>query len=116
MAMLRTIEEDEQDLIDQFGAHDMMARLRDRVVNPDRHAVSHKLLAGILREGGVNRRSIWRSPDNTELPDLVAGLSALWNPSAILSLQLLWLIIFLYTGRSTVTTAEISFSVPKDRI
>ncbi|MGD9726936.1 MAG: hypothetical protein AB7V39_11120, partial [Nitrospiraceae bacterium] len=53
LALLRTIEEDGQDLIDQFGAHDMMARLRDRVVNPDRHAVSHKLLAGILREGGV---------------------------------------------------------------
>ncbi|MGD9726934.1 MAG: prolipoprotein diacylglyceryl transferase family protein [Nitrospiraceae bacterium] len=56
------------------------------------------------------------SPDNTEPPDLVAGLSALWNPPVILSLQLLWLIIFLYTGRSTVTTAEISFSVLKDRI
>jgi hypothetical protein len=56
------------------------------------------------------------SPDNTELPDLVNGLRALWNPTVILSLQLLWLIIFLYTGRSTVTTAEISFSVLKDRI
>jgi hypothetical protein len=53
LALLRTIEEDGQDLIDQFRAHDMMARLRDRVVAPDPHAVSHKLLAGILREGGV---------------------------------------------------------------
>jgi hypothetical protein len=53
LALLRTIEDNGQDLIDQFGAHDMMARLRDRVVNPDRHAVSNKLLAGILREGGV---------------------------------------------------------------
>jgi hypothetical protein len=56
------------------------------------------------------------SPDATVLPDIVTGLHALWSPTVILSLQLLWLIIFLYTGRSTVTTAHISFSVQKDRI
>lgn len=51
-----------------------------------------------------------------DLPDLSAGLSVLWNPAIILFLQSIWLVIFLYTGRSTVTGAEISFHVHKDRI
>jgi hypothetical protein len=56
------------------------------------------------------------SPDVPVRPDLMTGFRALWSPSVILSLQLLWLIIFVYTGRSTVTTAQISFSVQKDRV
>jgi hypothetical protein len=56
------------------------------------------------------------SPDAVVSPDIGVGLTTLWNPAVILSLQTLWLIIFLYTGRSTVTTAQISFSVLKDRI
>lgn len=52
----------------------------------------------------------------TGLPDLSAGLKSLWSPSLILFLQGIWLVIFLYTGRSTVTGATLSFHVHRDRI
>jgi hypothetical protein len=47
-------------------------------------------------------------------PDLVAGLRALWNPAVILAIQAVWLVIFLYTGRSTVTTSTVVFSLSHD--
>ncbi len=50
------------------------------------------------------------------LPDIVRGLTLLWHPAVILFLQALWLMIFLYTGRSRVTASTISFSILKDRI
>lgn len=49
-------------------------------------------------------------------PDLAAGLKSLWSPALILFLQGIWLTIFLYTGRSTVTGATLSFHVHQDRI
>lgn len=49
-------------------------------------------------------------------PDLTAGLKSLWSPALILFLQGIWVIIFLYTGRSTVTGATLSFHVHRDRI
>ena len=52
----------------------------------------------------------------TGLPDLSAGLKSLWSPALILFLQGIWLVIFLYTGRSTVTGATLSFYVHRDRI
>jgi prolipoprotein diacylglyceryltransferase len=48
-------------------------------------------------------------------PDLVGGLRALWNPAAILAIQAVWLVIFLYTGRSAVTTSTVVFSLSHDR-
>lgn len=50
------------------------------------------------------------------VPDLSTGLKALWNPALILFLQGIWATIFLYTGRSTVTCATLSFHVHQDRI
>jgi len=52
----------------------------------------------------------------TGLPDLSAGLNSLWSPALILFLQGIWITIFLYTGRSTVTGATLSFHVHRDRI
>jgi hypothetical protein len=51
-----------------------------------------------------------------DLPVLWKGVKTLWNPAVILSLQALWLIVFLYFGRSRVTGAEISFFVKKENI
>ncbi len=51
-----------------------------------------------------------------DLPVLWQGVKALWNPAVILSLQALWLGVFLYFGRSRVTGAEISFFVIKKNI
>jgi hypothetical protein len=50
------------------------------------------------------------------VPDLSAGLIGLWNPALILFLQGIWITIFLYTGRSTVTGAMLTFHVHRDRI
>ena len=47
---------------------------------------------------------------------LTAGLQGLWQPGMLLFLQGVWLVIFLYTGRSTVTGATLSFHVHHDRI
>jgi hypothetical protein len=52
-ALLQVLEEDAQDLIEQFHAHDTVARLKARLVDEERQAVSHKLMAGILSESGV---------------------------------------------------------------
>jgi hypothetical protein len=50
------------------------------------------------------------------LPDLSAGLKSLWRPELILFLQGIWMLLFFYTGRSTVTGATLSFHVHHDRI
>lgn len=44
------------------------------------------------------------------------GLSVLWNPAVILFCQVLWLTVFLITGRSSVTGATLSFFVHRERI
>ncbi|HTZ38529.1 MAG TPA: prolipoprotein diacylglyceryl transferase family protein [Syntrophales bacterium] len=48
--------------------------------------------------------------------DLEAGLQTLWDPAMILFLQCLWVIFFLYTGRSKVTGSTLDFFVRRDRI
>jgi prolipoprotein diacylglyceryltransferase len=59
---------------------------------------------------------LFLTQDSFALPDLSTGLKGLWSPALILFLQSLWLMIFLYTGRSTVTGSRISFHVHRDRI
>lgn len=49
-------------------------------------------------------------------PQLAAGLAVFWHPGVLLALQGLWLLIFIYTGRSTVTGATLSFHVHRDRV
>jgi hypothetical protein len=50
---------------------------------------------------------------STPSHNILAGLSTLWNPAVILFLQALWVVIFVYTGRSRVTAAYVSFRVIK---
>jgi hypothetical protein len=49
-------------------------------------------------------------------PDLLNGLRTFWNPGVILAIQGVWLIIFLYSGRSKVTASTLHFSVLRDQI
>jgi hypothetical protein len=49
-------------------------------------------------------------------PSIAAGLKGLWQPSLIVLLQLLWIVVFVYTGKSQVTGSQISFHVIRDRI
>jgi hypothetical protein len=50
------------------------------------------------------------------VPDFSLGLRALLHPGVILSLQLIWIVIFLYTGRSKVTVSSLALSVDRDQI
>lgn len=42
------------------------------------------------------------------------GLAALWHPAVILSLQVLWAAIYVYTGRSRVTACDVSLTVVRE--
>ena len=48
--------------------------------------------------------------------NLGAGFAALWNPASLLFFQALWLLLFIYTGFSSVTGATLSFHVRQEKI
>jgi len=51
-----------------------------------------------------------------DLPRLYTGLNTLWSPGTLLAVELVWVITFLFTGRSSITKARISFHVQEDKI
>ena len=54
--------------------------------------------------------------DLSPLPELARGFASLWSPAPLLLLQLLWIVIFLYTGLSRVTAATMSFHVNAEKV
>ena len=52
----------------------------------------------------------------SQLPDILKGLQEIWNPVVILFLESLWLGAFVFTGKSEVTGATMSFHVVKEKI
>lgn len=50
------------------------------------------------------------------IPDPGRIAAVLWTPAAIIPLQIVWLAILFYTGRSTVTGSRIHFHVHRERI
>ncbi len=48
--------------------------------------------------------------------NLGVGLASLWNPAALLFFQTLWLLLFIYTGVSSVTGAMLTFQVRGEKI
>jgi hypothetical protein len=52
----------------------------------------------------------------SKMPDLKAGLLALWNPGVILFFEILWGAAFIHTGRSRVTSATIRLHVVGEKI
>lgn len=58
----------------------------------------------------------WFAADNLPAASLLLGLETLWHPGLLLFLIGLWLITFLYYGRSLVTGARLSLYVCHDRI
>jgi prolipoprotein diacylglyceryltransferase len=73
-------------------------------------------IMGMLASVYALMTALIMSNDGGALPRLLHGLTLLWSPRQILFLQCVWLMIFLYTGRSTVTGSTISFHVHQDRI
>lgn len=70
-------------------------------------------IAGIFYTIGL---SYLVADEQTVPPDLSAGLQAVWHPAILLSLEGLWVVVFLFFGRSLVTGAEITFHLHHDRI
>ena len=52
----------------------------------------------------------------TASPNLLAGVRSLTTFTSILILEVLWLGLFLYLGRSSVTAARVSFHVIRERV
>lgn len=60
---------------------------------------------------------LWLAPTaGATHAELAQGLKVLWQPGMLLTLQGLWLAVFLYTGRSMVTGSTIHFHVIRERI
>ena len=51
-----------------------------------------------------------KEPDHG-LPDLLMGISSLWNPGLIIFLVVLWVVAFTYAGKSSVTFSSISIQI-----
>lgn len=53
--------------------------------------------------------------ETTVAPDIGKGLAFLWNPLVLILLQLLWVVQFIYSGWSKVTTADLRISVVREQ-
>lgn len=49
-------------------------------------------------------------------PEVTFGLLSLWNPALLCFFLVVWLVMFLYTGRSTVTGSTLTFHVHRGRV
>jgi prolipoprotein diacylglyceryltransferase len=50
------------------------------------------------------------------LPDLSLGFAAMWNPAVLISLLALWIVTFVYLGKSRVTASSIEIYVLRGKI
>jgi len=51
-----------------------------------------------------------------KIPSLVSGLENLWNPAVIIFMLSLWIVIFIYMGKSRVTASLIDIKVQTNEI
>lgn len=58
----------------------------------------------------------WFREPFANVPALPSGLTSLWNPTLLLFLLTLWIVVLIYMGKSKVTSAVITFQVIKDKI
>ena len=56
------------------------------------------------------------SSEAVPAPDVMIGLHAMWAPLMLIFLQMVWMVLFVYTGRSGITGSVVSFHVHQDRI
>ena len=58
---------------------------------------------------------IFRGTDHI-VPNLLTGTNSLWNPGLIIFLGILWVVAFVYTGKSSVTCSAISIQLTEKNI
>lgn len=75
---------------------------------------AYQIMAGIGVAYGVVLPLLFSAP--ALAPDLGQGLTALWTAPVLLVLQALAVVIFLHTGRSTVTDSVVRFAVKEQEI
>lgn len=80
------------------------------------HKISAYQIMAMAAVGYAALVAVFQPVAKIPAPDVLLGLGYLWHPAAILSLQALWVAVFLYTGRSRVTGSALSFHVIQDRI
>ncbi len=59
---------------------------------------------------------IFKSPVPAPLANLESGLRFIWDPALILVFQVFWVLIFIRTGKSSVTGSNLSFFVHRSRV
>jgi len=70
-------------------------------------------LVGLLYAGLL---ALWLPDGPSVRPDLLRGVRTLWQPGVLICLQVLWVVMFLFTGRSRVTRSTLSMQVIQDQI
>jgi hypothetical protein len=78
--------------------------------------VSAYQIMGIVAISFAVAMSYLEADDAVLVPDLFAGIEAVWQPLILLILQVLWGSVFVLFGKSMVTSAEIHFHLHEDRI
>ena len=73
-------------------------------------------LENVLAIGSAAVLSYFAPVSGPVIPNLAAGIERVWHPAVVISLQTLWVIVFMMFGKSMVTGAEISFHLHHDRI
>ncbi|MCA9770956.1 MAG: hypothetical protein KC466_01025 [Myxococcales bacterium] len=67
----------------------------------------------VVYAGGI---ALWFPAGAVDAANVLHGLTALWTLPAVLFVQGLWAVVFVYLGRSFVTEASLRFHVCHDRI
>lgn len=78
--------------------------------------ISAYQVLGIIGIGYAISMALLFNDQSTTQPILRVGINLLWSPLTLGFLQAIWLIIFIYTGRSTVTSSTISYHVTIDNV
>jgi hypothetical protein len=59
---------------------------------------------------------VWLSSVPVQQASLAQGLETLWHPAMLIFLQLLWIVSFVFTGKSRVTESRLAIHVCQDKI
>jgi prolipoprotein diacylglyceryltransferase len=59
---------------------------------------------------------LWLARVPAQPASLAHGLETLWHPAMLLFLQLLWIVSFVFTGKSSVTESRLAIHVCQDKI
>ena len=94
----------------RFGSEFLRADFRG-----ESRITKYQLMAGMIAAYSVIIALLFPDPAAT-VPSISAGLKSLWHPFLIVLLQVLWMTVFVYTGKSQVTGSQISFHVLRDKI